>query len=217
MPQGSVISPILFSWYIADFPKPPKDVMLIMYADDITIVSQDTNIETAEKRINEYLETIEPYLKEKQLIISIDKCHNMLFSTWKKEWKRKLNISLNNIPIETKDKLKLLGVTLDHALTFHEHIKDDNDKCIKSNNAIKSITHPNQAMKKKEALTVYKAITRSNINYACGVWTPNVANSHWQKLEARQNDALRCATGCLRMTGIDHLRNETQCIPIKDH
>ena len=55
------------------------------------------------------------------------------------------------------------------------------------------------------------------MNYASGVWTPNVANSHWQKLEARQNDALRCATGCLRMTGIDHLRNETQCIPIKDH
>ena len=191
--------------------------MLIMYADDITIVSQDTNIETAEKRINEYLETIEPYLKDKQLIISIDKCHNMLLSTWKKEWKRKLNISLNNKPIETKDKLKLLGVTLDHALTFHEHIKDVNDKCIKSNNAIKAITHPNQAMKKKEALTVYKAITRSNMNYACGVWTPNVANSHWQKLEARQNDALRCATGCLRMTGIDLLRNETQCIPIKDH
>ena len=58
--------------------------MLIMYAADITIFSQDRKIEIAEQRINNYLAIIQPYLLNKQLIISVDKCSNMLFSTWTK-------------------------------------------------------------------------------------------------------------------------------------
>ena len=72
-----------------------------MYADDITIISQDQKIELAEIRINNYLKEVEPYLAKKQLILSTTKCKNMLFTDWSKERKRQPNIKIGEETIET--------------------------------------------------------------------------------------------------------------------
>ena len=64
---------------------------------------------------------------------------------------------------------------------------------------------------------INKAITRSKMNYGASIWTPHIAETNWAKLEARQNDALRCATGYVRMTARDHLLTESQCMPVKEH
>lgn len=49
------------------------------------------------------------------------------------------------------------------------------------------------------------------------IWTPKIASSHRQKLEARRNEALRYATVCVKTTAVNRLRKEIQCIPLKDH
>jgi retron-type reverse transcriptase len=51
VPQGGVISPQLFTFYIANMPTPPNNIQIITYADDITIISSDTNIAKASKSI----------------------------------------------------------------------------------------------------------------------------------------------------------------------
>ena len=41
VPQGGVLSPFLFCWYMKDMPKPSEGVEIICYADDITVLAQD--------------------------------------------------------------------------------------------------------------------------------------------------------------------------------
>ena len=189
VPQGSVLSPTLFAWYLQDIPQPKDEqVKLIIYADEITIYAQSTDRKDAGTRINRYLDELSPYLKKKQLFVSTGKCASILFSTWSKEWKEPLGIKLGNADIPTVDSLKLLGVTLDHSLTFNEHIKGVNQKALKRTNAIKAICSRKHGLKRKEGTTIYKAMLKSTLNYGAATWAPNVSETNWKKLEARQND-----------------------------
>ena len=49
------------------------------------------------------------------------------------------------------------------------------------------------------------------------IWFPNTSPSLIQKLQAIQNSALRIATGCVAMTSIDHMQEETKMLPVQDH
>ena len=166
-------------------------------------------------RINRYMDELSPYLKWKQLFVSTGKCASMIFSAWNKEWKEPLGIRRGNADIPTVHSLKLLGVTLDHSLTFNEHIKGVNQKALKRTNAIKAVCSRNQGLKQQEGTTIYKAILKSTLNYGAATWTPNVSETNWKRLEARQNDGLRAIIGCLKMSLVDRIRTETMCIPIK--
>ena len=137
VPQGSVLSPILFAWYLQDIPQPPAGVEIIISADDLTILCQNTNISTAALMINNYLETLAPYLKFKQLYFSTTKCAAMLFRTWNAEWKTELNIGMEGAKIPTERNIMLLGV---HSITFGEHAKILNNTASNRNNSIRAIT-----------------------------------------------------------------------------
>ena len=49
VPQGGVFSPVLFNIYMSDIPKPPKDVQLEIYADDMNTLSSYNKYELAEQ------------------------------------------------------------------------------------------------------------------------------------------------------------------------
>ena len=152
-----------------------------------------------------------------QLIPSPDKCKALLVSSWNKEWKMELGIKLGKSPIETVKKTTLLGVEFDQGMTFKEHINKVCTKTTKRNNAIKAISSKSQGLQKEELRTVYKALTRSVFNYACPAWTPHISETNWTKMERKKNQALRTMTGCVQMTSADHLRQETNILPVKEH
>ena len=53
--QCSKLSPTLFSFYIADMPRPTKPVKRICYADDITVWASGVEISELEHKVNTYL------------------------------------------------------------------------------------------------------------------------------------------------------------------
>ena len=55
VPQGSKMSPTLFSFYLADMPRPTKPVKRICYTDDITVWVSGVKIPELEHKINGYL------------------------------------------------------------------------------------------------------------------------------------------------------------------
>ena len=69
VPQGSKLSPSLFSLYIADMPRPTDPVKRVCYVDDLTVRALGTNIPDLEISLNNYLEEITAYLKDNSLLI----------------------------------------------------------------------------------------------------------------------------------------------------
>ena len=80
VPQGSRLSPTLFSFYIADMPRPTEPVKRICYADDITVWSSGVEISELEYKVNTYLTEMYRFLREKSLLISAPKSSVTFFT-----------------------------------------------------------------------------------------------------------------------------------------
>ena len=70
VPQGGVISPILFHIYTSDLPPPSAPVQVMDYADDITITSGHTRTSAANKYIQPYIHTVFAWTKQNNLILN---------------------------------------------------------------------------------------------------------------------------------------------------
>ena len=73
VPQGSKMSPTLFSFYLADMPRPTEPVKRICYADDITVWASGVKLPELEHRINDYLTEMSRFLRDNSLLISSPK------------------------------------------------------------------------------------------------------------------------------------------------
>ena len=59
VPQGSVLSPLLFNIMMSDFPQPEDDCDLSLFADDIELHTSTETKKEAEPIIQDYLDRIE--------------------------------------------------------------------------------------------------------------------------------------------------------------
>ena len=63
----------------------------------------------------------------------------------------------------------------------------------------------------------YKAVGRSIINYAAPVWSTNLLDTNYRNIQYTQNEALRIATGCHKMSSADHLHVEAKMLKVREH
>ena len=113
VPQGSKLSPTLFSFYIADMPRPTAPVKRICYADDITVWASGVEITELEHKVNTYLTEMSRFLRENSLLISAPKSSVTLFTPdpAQANTRPKIKIADSEVPLVRSP--KLLGVYLD--------------------------------------------------------------------------------------------------------
>ena len=70
---------------------------------------------------------------------------------------------------------------------------------------------------KQTLLMTYKAVRRSIINYAAPVWSPNLHDTNFRRIQYTQNETLRIATGYHKMSSIDHLHIEVEILKDREH
>ena len=121
VPQGSILGPLLFLIYINDLVNVCKSTMPIMFADDTSLFASGTDIHVREDTINKELSNISTWLKVNRLSLNVKKTHFMMFTN-KRYSIAKIEIKIDNEPIEETTKTKFLGVIIDNKLTWKDHI-----------------------------------------------------------------------------------------------
>ena len=163
------LSPALFNYYLADFPTLPPNIMLIKYADDITIYTSGPVEADLINGLNIYLSQVLNYIINKKLTVSMAKYTVALFTPDTHEHHLYPQVKLVDQVLPLKKKPKVLGVMLDTHLTFTQHCNNIAVKVQQRNNVLKALAGSTWGCDKETLLTTYLAIGRSILSYCCPV------------------------------------------------
>ena len=177
VPQGSKLSPSLFSFYLAGMPKPTDPVKRVCYADDITVWASGVQIPVLEQQINSYLEEMSTFLKDNSLLISAPKSTVTLFKPDPFQARNHPKIAIADAILPLERTPKILGVLLDTSFAFHHHCEYVANRVSKRNNILKALAGTSWGQQKETLLMTYKAVGRSIADYETPVWSTNASNT----------------------------------------
>ena len=198
-------------------PRPTEPVKRVCYADDLTVWATGVKIPDLEDSINSYLEEIIAYLKDNSLLISAPKSTVTLFSPDPHQAKTHPRILIEDSQLPLVQCPKILGVYLDTSLSFNKHSGYVAERVSNRNNILKALAGTSWGQQKETLLMTYKAVGRSIINYAAPVWSTNLRDTNYRSIQYTQNEALRIATGCHKMSSVDHLHAEAKMLKVREH
>ena len=155
---------MIFSFFIADIPRPTEPVRRICYADDITVWASGVKISELEQKVNTYLTEMSQFLWENSLLISAPKSSVTLFTRDPAQANTRLKIKIadSELPLVPK----ILGVYLDTFLSFNNHCVQVINRVSKRNNVLKTLACTIWGQQKETILMIYKALGRLITDYA---------------------------------------------------
>ena len=215
VPQGSVLSPVLFNFFVSDFPMSTQ--LTTNYADDFSI--SETAVEPAElgRLLTAAFIPISKWAKKNSLSIEPTKCHVTLFTPWMEQMKAKPKVFINGRLVDLERNPKFLGVTFNWNMSSTPHAQDVIKRVTRRIQILKAVAGSSWGFEKETLLLTYRALILSIISYACPIWYPNICKTELDKLQRLQNQALRICTGNHSIASLQHIHSESKILPVADH
>ena len=167
VPQGSILSPILFSLKINNIVKClPPGVDCSLYVDDFLICYRARNMSSIERQLQLSLNRIQTWCDENGFKFSQSKTMCVHFCQ-----RRGIcldpELKLGGVQIPVVKEVKFLGVWFDSKLNFITHLKYVKAKCVKALNLLKVVSNKDWGGDRKTLLRIYRSHIRSKMDYAC--------------------------------------------------
>lgn len=122
VPQGGILSAILFLLYINDMPLISNTAQFTLFADDTTMACSGSSYPELIASVNHHLSLLYNWTVNNKLSLNTNKTSAILFTNRLSDVAVPLIISVNNTPVLCEKYLKFLGIYIDIKLDFSEHI-----------------------------------------------------------------------------------------------
>ena len=130
VPQGSVLSPLLFLLCVKDLPAPHhKQNCLSQFADDTAQWAFTLNVHSAALFLQQDLLNLAMWCAKWRIKLNPNKTKVIIFSRSVLALKTELNLKLYGETLKIYPQVKLLGITFDSRLSFKKHFEDTLDRC----------------------------------------------------------------------------------------
>ena len=213
VPQGSVLSPTLFSIYINDiFNQVPEEVQYSLFADDGALWTTSNNLESGVETMQAALNSIQLWSNSWGLQISQLKTTFTIFT--RKQLQNPPAIQMNNTEIKYTKVTKFLGVKFDQKLTWKDHIDETKLKCQKDLQLMRVIACNKFSSDYKTLKKIYTALILPKIEYASFLFG-DAAKTHLTKLDRIQYEACRIILGVMKCTPTIKLEVEANILPLE--
>jgi hypothetical protein len=209
VPQGSVLSPLLFAIYINDIPKPDSRnrANSLLFADDLAALFVFRSIKSAQATMTKYLRNVEEWLSKWRLMMAPSKCHCVVFSRHTKtDDSNSFDLRLFGEKISNEKVTTFLGIRFDRRLNFDHQVKYIEETCLKRLNVLKVLANYRWKIKKEVLTKVYVLLIRSVIDYSSLVLS-SLCKSRLLKLQRIQNSAIRTIFKLGKHTRTEDLHN----------
>uniref|UniRef100_A0A0N4WGI2 Reverse transcriptase domain-containing protein n=1 Tax=Haemonchus placei TaxID=6290 RepID=A0A0N4WGI2_HAEPC len=169
VPQGGVLSPLLFLIYTIELPellKTGSDIHVQIYADDIKIYAayEDASTSSAQQALRLSVERMNEWASSWDIPLNLNKCSVMHFGN-----ATAIDYVINGIHLPSARSTKDLGVIFDTSLKFSSHI----DSVVKKALATLFLVMRNTRCSDLSiVLRLYKAYVLPHLEYCSQLWSP---------------------------------------------
>lgn len=195
VPQGGILSPILYTLFVCDIPK-PRDCFIGQFADDTVLLTTAYRGKTVEKRLKKGHHSLLRYFVKWRIKLNIGKYEACYFTKRKKSVYKPTSdgIVIEGNNIRWKSVVKYLGVYIDDKLTFQHHIQEAINKAERTIKILYSLICRKSKLCLKNKILLYKTVFRPVLTYAAPVWR-SCAMTHRKRLQVTQNKILKLMLG----------------------
>jgi hypothetical protein len=183
VPQGSIISPLLFLIYINDLPSiiDSTNTTALLYADDTSIIITEQNVAMTRSQVNFPLKDINSWFQNNLMLLNLEKTQHLEFRTKihnnNNNYDNMNNRDNDDIKNDTNLSTLLLtpvldtkfpGLTIDYTLTWKLHINSIIKKLALVAYANRSLKH---TLPKETLKMIYLSQAQSIIHYGIIFWS----------------------------------------------
>lgn len=186
VPQGGILSPVLYNIYASDQPTSPN-TLVADYADDKAIISVNNDPVIASRHLQNHLSLMEEWYTNWRLKINQSKSVHCTFTLRPTPCPA---VSIHGISIPNHQTVKYLGLTLDRRLTWAHHIKSKRVNLNSRLRLLKTFINNNKYTNINTKLLIYKSLIKPVWTYGIQLWG-NAKKSNINKIQTFQNIALR--------------------------
>jgi hypothetical protein len=218
VPQGSVLSPILFILFMNDIPMQVPNYIdneSLLYADDLFNFYCDKNLNRINIILQKYLDLLEEWLRKWRLKVAPHKCSYNIY-TEHKTCKKELNLKIFGQKINKENNARYLGIYLDNNLNFGHHINQMKDRCLRKLNFLKVLKSKKSSCQTSTKIAVYNALVRSNLDFA-GPLFNNISDGNKKKLESIQYHSMRIMLNCKYGASSTEMRERLGISTLAEH
>lgn len=214
VPQGSILSPILFEIKINSIVETlSQNIDGSLYVDDFAICYRSkSKMDVIERRLQLQLNKLQLWSDLNGFKFSPSKTVAVHFCR-KHTCIREPDLFLNNSRIEVKNETRFLGVIFDKKLSFVPHIKDLKTRCMMALRAMRVLANKEWGANTKTLLQIYHTLIRSKLDYASFIYG-SAKPSYIGMLDPVHHQGLRMALGAFRTSPVDSLLAEADELPL---
>ena len=190
VPQGSVLSPLLFLIYVNDLPPPHhKQNSLSQFADG---TAQSLNVKFAAKLLQQDLLKLATWCAKWRIKLNPEKTKVIIFSRSLLARKAELNLTLYGETLKIYPRVKFLGITFDSKLTFQPHFEDILECCNNRYHRLRLLANKIWGPSPATLIQIYKQCVRPIFEYG-SLSTITASNHIISKIQRLQNKFIRLA------------------------
>ena len=216
VPQGSVISPVLFNFFVHDFPAYAE--VNESYADDFNLSESGPCVDTLGRNLTEHLKYVTAWAMKNGLEISPSKSTVTLFTPDRHESNLHPQVFIEGTQLPLAKVVRFLGLNLSTHFVSSTQAKSANNKSSSRIQLLKATSGQDWGDKETLRLT-YNAFLKPVMIFGAPLWYPNLdpESESIKSLQRVQNAGMRVMTGSHKAASTDHLLAETEMLPVADH
>ena len=156
VPQGSILGSLFFNIFLNDLLLINLRSIVCNFADDNALCYCGETTESVIKNLQSDLKIVMKWFRNNEMMTNPEKFQSMWLGKHKP-----LKTEIEGFQLESAKSVNLLGITIDHNLTFDTHVSNI---CKTFSTKVKSLNRIRSALDEKQAKLLYHSFILSRFN-----------------------------------------------------